>query len=270
MFPGIVLVLLIGIGLSVTPLVLEAYAYNPLWCWIGPNVPKCKEEGLTLFECRERTYQRRDMFYFFPLWTMVGLTTFVQCWLVWTVFRTVRRANKWRFGEQMNRRRSSSIKMMKRREKKARREMASTRRVALQSFLYLASFYVAWIPWIVAANRNQHIDNVLTDHSAFWLVLCVTVTQPLQGFLNCLAYFHTTIVSHVSRMACICCKKSEGEPESSNGGEDSSGMEEGLDRANQELDNDDKEDPVDVSSDSMGTHDTEDTTDFLASELYTS
>lgn len=164
------------------------------------------------FECKERAARMRNIFYFVPLWTMVGLTTLVQCLLVWTVFRTVRRANKWRFGRQEERRSLLTSRATKRKEKKIRRQMASTKRVALQSFLYLASLDVAWMPWVVAATRNKNVENIFTDHSAFWFILSVAILQPLQGFLNCLAYFHTQIIN---RLACRCCKESERGPVSS-------------------------------------------------------
>ena len=221
--------------LSVTPLVLEAYAHNPLWCWIGPNLSKCKEEGLMPPECKERAYRRRDAFYFFPLWTMVGLTTIVQGLLVWTVFRTNRKVTKWRFSrhqEGHRRRSSSTIRKMKRRERRIRQAKQSTRRVALQSALYLASFYVAWVPWIIAANRTRTVDNVLTDHVTYWIVLCVATLQPLQGFLNCWVYFHSAIVSYVQGMAGRCCSNcsptaGEEDEDNENVGDSTEGIEEG-------------------------------------------
>jgi hypothetical protein len=123
-----------------------------------------------------------------------------------------RKANKWRFdhhtadkkagGERASATSSGVVSSLKastadraakrrekRREQRAKKRLDSTQRVALQSFLYLSSFYIAWIPWTIVTHLIVDVPNVLQDNS-FWLVWTVILLQPLQGFLNCLAYFH--------------------------------------------------------------------------------
>ena len=280
-FRGIIVVLLIGAGLSVTPLALDAFTYNPVWCWIGVDREKCRVDGLSQSECIARAHQRRNFLYFFPLWTMVGLTTIVQVILVWTVFQTFRKARKWRMAHHHggSGRRTSTIKSLKRREKRAEREIESTKRVAVQSFLYLASFYIAWIPWIIASNVHRNVDNILEDNASFWLALAVTTFQPLQGFLNCLAYFHAAITNHCRRVdPCSgCIKQRDPIDTNSDAMMIAAGLQAG-DRSphggrQQGHENESGEPPrasQDFSVDSTETHHTPETDVFAASEFYSS
>lgn len=196
------------------PLALETYGYNPIWCWISPNIQRCAENGLNHEECHEQTHDRRNYFYFFPLWTMVGLTTLSQALVVWTVFRTRTKANKWKFRSSLkssaDRKPSSVISSLehprKRAQQTAKKRTDTTQAIALQSMLYLSSFYIAWMPWTIAANI-LHIRPNLLDDNLYWMLLLVTILQPLQGFLNCLVYFKRNISEWISLQFSHCCIK---------------------------------------------------------------
>jgi hypothetical protein len=172
---------------------IKGYNYNPLWCWIGPNLLECKSKGLSESECFAQALVRRNIFYFAPLLTCTFITTIIQVMIIWTVRSVEKKAGKWRFQSQKS---SSSRNFIQKRKKYATR----TKTVAVQSILYLSSFYVCWIPHFIAAIVLQNQSNLLMTNY-FWIMLCVSIFQPLQGFLNGLIFFRTSISAALASTA---------------------------------------------------------------------
>jgi hypothetical protein len=181
--PGLAIVFAIGLSLAVPLIFLKGYNYTPVWCWIGPNFSHCADDGLSVQECRDRAYLWRNFMYFLPLWLLVGLTTIIQLAIFWTVRSTESRTEKWKFSSVREK------KASKRREQRGKRRLNSSRAVAIQSMLYLSSFFISWIPYTIASYVLQDETGVL-ESNLFWLLLFVVALQPVQGFLNCMIFFH--------------------------------------------------------------------------------
>jgi hypothetical protein len=181
--PGLAIAFAIGLLLSVPLIFLKGYNYTPVWCSIGPNFSDCADHGLSVQECQDRAYLRRNLMYFFPLWLLVGLSAVIQGAIFWTVRSTESRAEKWKFSA------SGEKKSSKRREKRKKRRLNSSRAVAIQSMLYLSSFFISWIPYTISSHVLQDKKGVL-ESNVFWLILFVVILQPAQGFLNFMIFFH--------------------------------------------------------------------------------
>lgn len=190
--PGLIFAIFMGLVFSVPLIFLQGYNYKPLWCWIGPNVPKCTADGLTMKECKERVMMWRDVFYFVPLWLCVGLIAIVHFAIFWTVQGIDAKADKWRFSQAM----SKSTSDKKTRETRPKRRLETSRRVAFQSLLYLASFIICWMPFTVAVHILPAKDSFLVNNEDFWLLVLTATLQPLQGFLNCLVYLSKRRLAH--------------------------------------------------------------------------
>jgi hypothetical protein len=175
---------LIAFSITLALWFMKGYNYNPLWCWIGPNLLECKNNGLSETECFAQAVIRRNIFYFAPLLTCTFITTFIQVLIIWTVRSVEKKASKWRFQSTKS---SSSNFIQKRKQYSTR-----TKIVAVQSILYLASFYLCWTPHFIAVLVLQNQSNLLMTNY-FWIMLAVTILQPLQGFLNGLIFFRTSI-----------------------------------------------------------------------------
>jgi hypothetical protein len=163
---------------------MERAPIAKLWCWIGPNLQECKSNGLSEAECLSQALMRRNIFYFVPLLTCTFVTTCIQALIVWTVRSVEIKAGKWRFQSP----KSSSHNFEQTQSHYSKR----TKIVAMQSMRYLASFYLCWFPHFIAALLLQNQNSFLTTNS-FWILLFVSILQPLQGFLNGLIFFQTTI-----------------------------------------------------------------------------
>jgi 4-amino-4-deoxy-L-arabinose transferase-like glycosyltransferase len=154
--------ILISTALSLSLLFLKGYNYNPLWCWIGPNYVECRGEGLSDKECLAKAVLRRNVFYFVPLLICIGITTLIQACIYFTVRTAERKADRWRLSSKMK---SSTFKRMRKHKKQVKR----TKIVAVQSLLYLACFYISWVPYFVTVLVLQNQNSLLSTNS-FWML----------------------------------------------------------------------------------------------------
>jgi hypothetical protein len=175
---------LIALAITLALWFMKGYNYNPLWCWIGPNLLECKNNGLSEAECFDQAVIRRNIFYFAPLLICIFITTFIQVLIIWTVRSVEKKADKWRFQSP----KSSSRNCLQ----KTKQYSTRTKIVAVQSILYLASFFLCWTPHFIAVMVLQYQSNLLMTNY-FWMVLTVSFLQPLQGFLNGLIFFRSSI-----------------------------------------------------------------------------
>mmetsp|Transcript_8846 Transcript_8846/g.12845 ORF Transcript_8846/g.12845 Transcript_8846/m.12845 type:complete len:300 (+) Transcript_8846:728-1627(+) len=203
--PAIAAVLLLGLVLTLPLVWLNGYGYNPVWCWISPNFADCASDGLSKSECKERAYFRRDLFYFTPLWISVGMTALIQFGIFLSIRQTEQKAKRWTFDSHVSSNSSShnerATKKKEKQKQTARRKKKSSEKVANQSLMYIGSFLLCWVPFTIATNLNRKANNVLVENTNFWVVLMVTIFQPLQGFFNCLIYFKDPIFAKLSNCA---------------------------------------------------------------------
>lgn len=194
--PALIFLFLVGLALSIPFLFWEGYGYLAPWCWVAPNFQKCAQDGLSSQECLTRVWLRRDLMYFFPLWTCVGLTALIQFTIFWTINITERKAKKWRFSTQREdppvprpvsdrtseRFLAQRLRREQRRAVRAERRRNNSNRVAIQALMYLGSFLVCWIPFTITTNVNRgQAVNILTTNLNFWVTFMAALLQPLQG-----------------------------------------------------------------------------------------
>jgi hypothetical protein len=147
----------VALSITVALYFMKGYNYNPLWCWIGPNLQECKSNGLSEAECLSQALMRRNIFYFVPLLTCTFVTTCIQALIVWTVRSVEIKGGKWRFQSP----KSSSHNFEQTRSQYSKR----TKIVAMQSMLYLASFYLCWFPHFIAALLLQNQLQIASGYS---------------------------------------------------------------------------------------------------------
>ncbi|CAB9501871.1 expressed unknown protein [Seminavis robusta] len=214
-----------SIGSAIAGLPLTLYNSAGLWCWIAALPGTCvngnKPEGEG--ECRrgEMAWVYRWAIYYGPVWLSVVTITLNMGAVSYLVWAKERASNRFRFGHPSNLTSSSAASdagsndgelmdknarakaqagsvtryfASKRQKVKQKKRAGLSSQVFWQAFYYVVGFYITWITPTVL-RMLQTIDKPVP----FWVVMCMSILLPLQGFFNFLVYVRPRVVQYRNR-----------------------------------------------------------------------
>lgn len=162
---------LLGLGTAVVALVLKLYNPGGWNCWINPIPTGCQQT----FNANgaEPTCVRGDnasvyqiALFYGPLWSIILFAIASMA----TVYIAVRRQEK---------KAEKFCQMHSNKKKRKKRRL-----VLFQSFFYIGAFLITWI-----FPSSARLSLLITNYIPPWLSLLAKCFAPVQGLLNCVAYF---------------------------------------------------------------------------------
>ena len=172
---------ILHVAITVLFMTLASYSvsiglYNPTgaFCFIAPWPPRCN--GNPDVDC-ERFGDTHSLYYefFAQLWLQIAyvVVLFTNDKIWYTVRQQEKRVAKYEFSRQLSGRTLAKVKSSNK----------HTRQVAIQSFLYVAAFFLG-----VSFTTVYHLIGWIGGYSAFWPLPIINTLAPLQGFWNAFIY----------------------------------------------------------------------------------
>jgi len=169
--------LIFGLTTSFAGLGLKLYNNARLWCWISSYPSTCKgsykNNGVNDCVRGNNAQIYRLAFYYGPLFLTIFLSILLMGSTVQYVVSIERKVLKYNL---------------------ARSGVSYSRRVATQSFCYLAAFFITWTP-LVTSRCIEFIGNTPPR----WLLLLGAFFASSQGLFNCLVYFRPNILKYKNK-----------------------------------------------------------------------